>query len=100
MAVVTRHVLVTGRVQKVGFRNYALTSALVAGLVGWVRNLRDGRVEALVQGEEEAIGTFVQQLKKGPPLSQVLDIQVKAVNKKLALTQFTVEKDGEEPWHE
>ena len=49
------HILVSGRVQGVGFRQMVRQSALAAGVGGWVRNLRDGRVEAVLTGPPEAV---------------------------------------------
>jgi len=63
--------LVSGRVQGVGFRAYARHRALQFGLVGYARNLADGRVEAFVQGKPEAVEAFAQWLLHGPPLARV-----------------------------
>ncbi|MFV0593033.1 MAG: acylphosphatase [Draconibacterium sp.] len=66
---------VTGRVQGVGFRYYAKKQADLLGLKGWVRNLSDGSVLALVQGDEVNISTFTDFLQIGPSLSHVTNIQ-------------------------
>lgn len=62
-----RHALVRGRVQGVGFRYAARERARRLGLVGWVRNLADGRVELHVQGGASSLADFEVWLAAGPP---------------------------------
>jgi acylphosphatase len=62
---------VWGRVQGVGYRYYAKSRAQELGLVGWVRNLPDGRVEFMVQGTPELLERFMHYLRLGPTGSQV-----------------------------
>ena len=62
---------VTGRVQGVGFRFFAVAEAERLGLAGYVRNLRDGRVEAYAIGTPEHLAQFRARLEKGPRLSSV-----------------------------
>jgi acylphosphatase len=70
-----RHYLISGRVQGVGFRNFVVRSANQnKQLLGWVRNLRDGRVECLAGGDETTLAEFERQLRKGPMLSQVTSV--------------------------
>ena len=64
-------VLVSGRVQGVGFRYFVQTRARQYGLCGYVRNLPDGGVEALAAGERVQLEAFVQDLQQGPPASRV-----------------------------
>jgi len=71
MASVARRVLVSGRVQGVGYRDFARRAASALGLAGWVRNLRDGRVEALVEGEETGVAAFLERCRAGPPAARV-----------------------------
>jgi acylphosphatase len=63
---VARRFLIGGRVQGVGFRYFARDTALREGVTGWVRNLADGRVEALVEGENEAVTRVERALRSGP----------------------------------
>ena len=66
-----RHAIVTGRVQGVGYRFFAERAARELGVRGWVRNLSDGSVEAVAEGDEEAIGRFLARLRQGPRGSRV-----------------------------
>lgn len=63
---VARRFLIGGRVQGVGFRYFAREAALREGVTGWVRNLADGRVEALVEGDTEAVTRVERALRSGP----------------------------------
>ena len=66
-----RHVLIRGRVQGVGFRAWTEVTALERGLGGWVRNRRDGALEALFAGPEEIVLTMVEACRQGPPGARV-----------------------------
>ena len=67
--------LIRGIVQGVGFRYFAVRSARELGITGWVRNLNDGRVEAIAAGAPEALDEFVGRLRRGPRGAQVLGIE-------------------------
>jgi acylphosphatase len=71
-----RRAVVSGRVQGVGFRFFAERAAKKAGVVGWVRNLPDGRVETVVEGSDDAIERYLGELRKGPLGSRVTDVAV------------------------
>lgn len=64
-------VLVSGRVQGVGFRWSAVDQGARLGLAGWARNLVDGRVEVYAQGDPEALARLVDWLHRGPPRAEV-----------------------------
>ncbi len=70
----TLSVLVRGKVQGVGFRAAAVRQAHQLKLGGWVRNLDDGRVEALLQGEHEALDRMLSWLLQGPPAARVDEV--------------------------
>jgi acylphosphatase len=72
---VARHYRISGRVQGVGFRFYAEQVALREGLSGFVRNLQDGSVEALVEGDVESVGRFDIAVRQGPPGARVDDVE-------------------------
>lgn len=69
-------VFISGFVQGVGFRQFVKRTALKIGLKGFVRNLSDGRVEAILTGERENIEKMILFCRKGPFLSEVKDVEV------------------------
>jgi acylphosphatase len=74
MAHVIRHVTVTGQVQGVGYRAWAAETAAAFRLAGWVRNRRDGSVEALVAGAADDVEAFLAACRKGPRAAVVADV--------------------------
>ena len=68
---VTVHIIIRGRVQGVGFRAWAEMTAIERGLEGWVRNRRDGSVEAVFAGPEGVVRTMIEACRRGPPGSRV-----------------------------
>ena len=68
---VIRHVIIRGRVQGVGYRAWTEYTALERGLQGWVRNCRDGNVEALFSGPAEAVAAMIEACRDGPPGARV-----------------------------
>lgn len=74
----TRQLLVSGRVQGVGYRDWVVRQAQRLGVTGWVRNRKDGRVEILATGEDEALGALVDACREGPPLARVAEVQSNA----------------------
>jgi acylphosphatase len=68
---IARRFVISGRVQGVGYRWFAKDAALREGVTGWIRNLPDGRVEALVEGEAEAVTRVERSLRQGPPGARV-----------------------------
>jgi acylphosphatase len=75
-AMMARRLVIRGRVQGVGFRYAMLEAAASRGVTGWVRNRRDGSVEALVQGEADELDAVVAWCRRGPPAARVLDVEV------------------------
>jgi len=71
------HVWISGRVQGVWFRAHTRDKAMELGIKGWVRNLPDGRVEAVFEGEEEQVKKMIEWCYVGSPLAKVDDVQVK-----------------------
>jgi acylphosphatase len=72
---ICRHLRITGRVQGVWYRGWAGEQAQALGLDGWVRNRRDGSVEAVVAGPARAVEAFVERCHLGPPAARVDGIQ-------------------------
>ena len=68
---VHRHVTIRGRVQGVGYRAWTEVTAVERGLEGWVRNRRDGSVEAMFSGEEDDVTAMIAQCRRGPPGARV-----------------------------
>lgn len=73
---VRAHIYVSGRVQGVFFRDHTHRWASSLGLTGWVRNLWDGRVEVLVEGEKDKVEKLIVKIRQGPPLAHVEDVEV------------------------
>jgi acylphosphatase len=69
------HAIVYGRVQGVGFRYYAYYEALKQQLTGWIKNNDDGTVELEVQGEKEAVQSFIEKISEGPPFAKVTKLE-------------------------
>lgn len=80
---ITRHLLIQGQVQGVGFRRYMVFKAQQLGIGGWVRNRSDGSVEAVVQGTQDAVAAIIECAQSGPRASRVSAVTV-----------------GEEPGHQ
>ena len=68
--------LVEGEVQGVGYRYFAVARARQVGVCGWVRNLPDGRVEAVAEGTAAALAEFEGWLKRGPTVAVVTNVHV------------------------
>ena len=82
---VRRRYLVEGEVQGVGFRFFVVRQADRCGVRGWVRNLREGSVEALGAGSPEALAQFEAALRRGPPLARVERVRVEELPEDSAL---------------
>lgn len=83
------HILISGKVQGVGFRYATLEMAQGLGLHGWVRNNPTGEVEILAQGESEQISDFFKWCQHGPALASV---KVVNVVKRIPISSFTYEE--------
>ncbi len=75
---VRRHLWVRGRVQGVWYRGACTEQAIALGVCGWARNLPDGRVEVVAEGEEDAVGQLVEWCRQGPPFAFVTGVEVQA----------------------
>jgi acylphosphatase len=85
------YAVVTGRVQNVGFRYWALHRAEAQGLSGWVRNAADSRrVEIEVQGDDVAVEDLVRSLHEGPPSARVTAVALEERTVDPAATDFQV----------
>lgn len=74
-----RRMWISGRVQGVGYRMFAAEAARHEALTGWARNLPDGRVEVLAEGDAEALSRYEWRLWQGPPGARVDDVDTEDV---------------------
>ncbi len=72
-----RHLLISGRVQGVGYRHNLRREALGLRLTGWVRNRLDGSVEALLEGPPDAVAALITWARRGPPAARVEGVAVR-----------------------
>ena len=70
--------IIRGRVQQVGYRAWTERTALERGVTGWVRNRRDGTVEAMFSGLPEAVEGMIEACRQGPPGARVVAIEQRA----------------------
>ena len=75
-----KHLTISGRVQGVGYRASMIDEARRLGVTGWVRNRRDGTVEAVVDGDADAVAAIVAWAQRGPPGSRVAGVSVEETN--------------------
>lgn len=80
---ITLHMHIAGRVQGVGYRDALRTEARALGINGWVRNRRDGTVEAVVQGTPRAVEKILAWARHGPPAARVVDVDAKSAQGEL-----------------
>ncbi len=79
-----KHLSIYGIVQGVGFRYHFRAQAQSVGVAGWVRNRRSGWVEAMIEGEPEAIDALIAWARVGPAAAQVERVEVSAAEGKFA----------------
>ncbi|MDG5814881.1 acylphosphatase [Chitinispirillales bacterium ANBcel5] len=84
------YMLIKGNVQGIGFRYFTSDLATSFNLSGWVKNRHDGSVELEAQGQESELDQFAAQLKKGPALARVTDIEIKDKPVKKDSSEFNI----------
>lgn len=89
MKPIAKHYLVTGRVQRVYFRQSTLAEARRLGITGWVRNLPDGQVEAVACGEAAAMQQFEAWIRVGPPQARVDKVVSELITLEELPTEFS-----------
>ncbi len=87
--IVARRVLISGRVQGVGFRMFAAARAAAEGIHGYARNLPDGRVEAVIEGDDEAVDRVELALRRGPPHAEIESVDVEEIQPTHRATGFS-----------
>jgi acylphosphatase len=80
MSAAIRRVTIRGRVQGVGYRAWVDHQAMRLGLQGWVRNRRDGSVEAVFEGAEDAVAKMIASCRNGPPSGRVDEVAEEAAH--------------------
>ena len=89
---ISRKYLIRGQVQGVGFRFFAQRSAATHQIRGYVRNLEDGRVEALAQGNEKQVEAFKHDISAGPRYAQVSDVEEIVLDPDSYYSTFRIER--------
>jgi acylphosphatase len=87
---IARRYLISGRVQGVGFRVFAEAQAAVEGLHGWVRNLPNGGVEVLFEGDAESVDRAEAKLRRGPAGARIQDVTVEEIVPSGRATGFSI----------
>jgi len=82
--------VISGRVQGVFFRMETKKAAQRIGVFGWVKNNRDGTVEALFEGDKDRVDSMLEWCRKGPPLSVVKDVSISREEAPGGYTDFTI----------
>ena len=83
------HLIISGQVQGVGFRAATQREATRLGLKGWVKNLSNGNVESVVEGNEKLLKDFEQWCRQGPPMSEVIDVKTRELPATGEFTNFS-----------
>ncbi len=86
----TYNILISGRVQGVGFRYFAVSIAEKYDVRGYVANKRNGKVEIVCQGEEEELQSFMEEVKKGPAFSVVTDTVMEEIPEEKKYNTFDI----------
>ena len=89
-----KHIVITGKVQNVGYRYWLYKEAIEKNISGWVRNKISGEVEALVIGNDADINNLIKLCQKGPPLSKVTKIKVQNYSKEFLKNSFNIISNG------
>jgi acylphosphatase len=97
MSEVVRSVVIRGRVQGVGFRAWTEHVALRRGLEGFVRNRRDGTVEALFAGSAEAVAAMIEDCRRGPPGARVDAVEARDGGPDLLALRYRGERFSQLP---
>lgn len=84
------HLIIEGRVQGVAYRYFTRDVAAALGLEGWVRNLYDGNVEAVFEGERDRVEKAVEQCRQGPPFAVVTNITASWTDQPEGLRDFRI----------
>ena len=89
-----KHIIITGKVQGVGFRYWLHKAAIQKNVTGWVRNKISGEVEAILIGKDEEINSLINLCEIGPLSSEVTKVQVKNYQKEYLKKSFDIINNG------
>jgi acylphosphatase len=84
------HITVSGIVQGVFYREFTRRQASALGLAGWVRNLPDGKVEAIVEGDKDDVEELVARMRQGPPSARIDEVSLAWVTPEGKLCGFDI----------
>lgn len=94
-----KHILVSGKVQGVGFRFHAHEQARSLGILGWIRNLDNGKVEAVAFGSRSAMESFINWMTEGPPKAKVQNFEQQDLDvSQCHFKDFSIRRDGGPTW--
>ena len=85
-----KHIVITGKVQGIGFRYWLYKSAIQRNIDGWVRNKISGEVEALIIGNDENVNDLIKLCEKGPIFSKVTKVKVQNYQKEYSKKSFDI----------
>jgi acylphosphatase len=84
------HCIISGNVQGVGYRQWVRQAAQHSGVTGWVKNRSDGSVEMVLSGDDGDVENTIREVRKGPPLSHVVDITINPYTRAETFSSFSV----------
>ncbi len=90
--IIARKFIISGLVQGVGFRFFTQRSAARHQVLGYVKNLEDGRVEAVAQGDEKSVKDFLEDLTAGPTYAKVNDVEETVLEPGKSVSSFLIER--------
>ena len=85
-----KHLLISGKVQGVGFRHWLSMRAIEKNIFGWVRNISTGEVEALLIGNDEDVHKLIKQCKQGPFSSKVIQVKIRDYQQDYSKKSFVI----------
>jgi len=83
-------IVVSGKVQGVGYRYFAQMKAVQFGITGWAKNRSDGTVEMVITGTKENLDLFIEEIRRGNPFSTVDQIEIHEVQRTEKYSSFTI----------
>jgi len=89
-----KHIVISGKVQGVGFRYWLYKVATQGNIDGWVRNKISGEVEALLVGNDVEINKLIKLCEKGPPSSKVTKVKIQSYQKEYLKKSFDIINNG------